>query len=64
MHAPTPPTPIPVMITGPDDITRRDSNNSQADQRLATFYTQDEVNLLKKKKRTIIKLSSLIIDNS
>ena len=45
MHATTPPTPIPVMITGPDDIPRRDSINAQADQRLATFYTQDEVNM-------------------
>lgn len=38
---PTPPTPIPVMITGPDDSPRRDSE--QPDQRLATFYTHDEV---------------------
>ncbi|XP_044016938.1 inward rectifier potassium channel 2-like isoform X2 [Aphidius gifuensis] len=39
---PTPPTPIPVMITGPDDSPRRDSVNVQPDQRLATFYTHDE----------------------
>ncbi|XP_011298552.1 G protein-activated inward rectifier potassium channel 3 isoform X2 [Fopius arisanus] len=42
MHSPTPPTPIPVMITGPDDSPRRNSINVQADQRLAMFYTHDE----------------------
>ncbi|XP_033215316.1 inward rectifier potassium channel 2-like isoform X2 [Belonocnema kinseyi] len=43
MHAPTPPTPIPVMITGPDDSpSRRASINNQVDHKLATFYTQDE----------------------
>ncbi|XP_043280061.1 inward rectifier potassium channel 2-like isoform X2 [Venturia canescens] len=45
MHAPTPPTPIPVMITGPDDTPRRESlSQTSSDQRLATFYTQDEMN--------------------
>ncbi|XP_015590645.1 inward rectifier potassium channel 2 isoform X2 [Cephus cinctus] len=43
MHAPpTPPTPIPVMITGPDDSPRRGSVNVPMNQKLATFYTQDE----------------------
>ncbi|XP_015127601.1 inward rectifier potassium channel 2-like isoform X3 [Diachasma alloeum] len=42
MHSPTPPTPIPVMITGPDDSPRRNSINVQPDQRLAMFYTHDE----------------------
>ncbi|XP_063981372.1 ATP-sensitive inward rectifier potassium channel 12-like isoform X3 [Diachasmimorpha longicaudata] len=42
MHSPTPPTPIPVMITGPDDSPRRNSINVQPDQRLAVFYTHDE----------------------
>ncbi|XP_051171177.1 inward rectifier potassium channel 2-like isoform X1 [Leptopilina boulardi] len=43
MHAPTPPTPIPVMITGPDDSpSRRESINNPNDQKLATFYTHDE----------------------
>lgn len=43
MHAPTPPTPIPVMITGPDDSPRRESINCQVDHKLATFYTTEEV---------------------
>lgn len=44
MHAPTPPTPIPVMITGPDDSpSRRESINNPNDQKIATFYTHDEV---------------------
>ncbi|KAK0085386.1 hypothetical protein PV325_005296 [Microctonus aethiopoides] len=42
MHAPTPPTPIPVMITGPDDSPRRESINCQVDHKLATFYTTEE----------------------
>ncbi|KAL2736432.1 inward rectifier potassium channel 2-like isoform X1 [Vespula maculifrons] len=46
MHAPplTPPTPIPVMITGPDGTLRRESVNSvQVEPRRPIFYTPDEV---------------------
>ncbi|XP_046754066.1 uncharacterized protein LOC124416780 isoform X1 [Diprion similis] len=43
---PTPPTPIPVTVTGPDDSPPRDSIDydpiTQRNQRLASFYTQDE----------------------
>jgi hypothetical protein len=43
-HATTPPTPIPVMITAPDDSPRRGSVNQLEPQRkFATFYTLDEV---------------------
>lgn len=45
MHAPplTPPTPIPVMITGPDGTLRRESVNSvQVEPRRPIFYTPDE----------------------
>ncbi|XP_047358419.1 G protein-activated inward rectifier potassium channel 3-like isoform X3 [Vespa velutina] len=45
MHAPplTPPTPIPVMITGPDGTLRRESVNSiQVEPRQPIFYTPDE----------------------
>ncbi|XP_012271702.1 G protein-activated inward rectifier potassium channel 4 isoform X2 [Orussus abietinus] len=42
MQSTIPPTPIPVMITGPDDSPRRGSINAPTDERLATFYTLDE----------------------
>ncbi|XP_011503132.1 PREDICTED: ATP-sensitive inward rectifier potassium channel 12-like isoform X2 [Ceratosolen solmsi marchali] len=42
-HAATPPTPIPVMITAPDDSPRRGSTSQPESRRkFATFYTLDE----------------------
>lgn len=48
-HATTPPTPIPVMITAPEDSPSRRGSTSlppiEPRRKFATFYTLDEVNL-------------------
>lgn len=63
-HAATPPTPIPVMITAPEDSPSRRGSGSQPGEprrKFATFYTLDEVNECFLKKTHLISFNEFVL---